>query len=234
LRGCYHPRKIVEPLISNGKRMNNSGDFLIKDGEQLILATNPFRFIYEDAIFLQKAAESASNRDLEARYARNSVLLFIVGMEALINRVLDCFICKDFPTFIREKIGDLPMDIKWYMAPLWCNDDPKVSTYEADKEPFQSFRELITIRNSYVHPRSKRMKLKILDAHRKIADYSDPDSLNWPQTKIPKDINHFDKKSALKAKEVVDSMIELLDGFLGGKIKKDNWWLTETVTKTSE
>lgn len=211
--------------------MNDQNAFLIRDGEELVLSSNPFKFLYEDALFFQKAAENATDRNLEVRYARNAVLLFVVGMEAMINRVFDCFINKGFPAFVKDKIVDLPLDIKWYMAPLWCSDDPKVLTYEADKEPFQSFRELITVRNSYVHPRSHRMKLKILDAHRKIVDYADPDTLNWPQTKIPKDLNHFDKKSALKAKEVIDSMIGLLDGFLGGKIKKDDWWVTETITK---
>ncbi len=211
--------------------MNDQNAFLIRDGEELVLSTNPFKFVYEDALFFQKAAENATDRNLEVRYARNAVLLFVIGMEALINRVFHYFIKDDFPAFVKEKICDLPLDMKWYMASLWCSDDPKALTYEADKEPFQSFRELIKIRNSYVHPFPQKWDLYVKMAQQKTVDYVDPNPLHWPQTKIPKDLHHFSKKSALKAKEVVDDMVNLLDGFLGGRIKRDDWWLTEIIDK---
>jgi len=211
--------------------MNEPRGFLIKDGDILLLSTNPFKFLYEDAISLQQASQNATVKDSEVRYARNSVLLFVVGMEALINRVYDTFVRTDLPAFVREKISDLPLDMKWYLAPIWCGNNEKETSYKVDEEPFQSFRELVKIRNSYVHPFPKKMALKIVDAKRKFVDYDDPSALLWPQTKIPKDLNHFDKNSALKAREVVDAMVELLDQFLSGKIKKDNWWLTETINK---
>ncbi|KPL00650.1 MAG: hypothetical protein AMJ91_03900 [candidate division Zixibacteria bacterium SM23_73_3] len=211
--------------------MNEPSGFRIEDGERLVLSTNPFRFQYRDAVFFQEAAEKAVKTPLEPCYARNSVLLFVLAMEALINRVLDRHIRMDFPAFLREKFLDLPLDMKWYMAPLWCSGDTKPSTYEIDKEPFQSFRELIKIRNWYVHAKPERKPMKVISAQRGIVDYTDLNNLTWPQTKIPKDLNPFDKKCASKAKQVVDEMISLLDQFLGGKIKKDDWWLTETIDK---
>ena len=172
---------------------------------------------------------------MERTYARTAVLLFVLATEALINRVLDCFVREDLPRFVKDKTSQLPLDMKWYMAPLLCADETHHTTFQAGREPFQSFRELIRIRNSCVHPFPTKQSLTLLEATSESLSFiSTTEPLEWPQTKIARDAHHMDKKSASRALRVVDHMIDLLDGYLGGRIKKEGWWMAKTFTPVRE
>lgn len=207
----------------------------IKDGDSFILDTNPFRFLYLAAESLIKDAEQAvtkNERQIEVNHSIGVIVVLLLSTEALINRVYECFLRSKFPRQIYEEImGKWSLTMKWYFAPLIYKSGGNNKTFDVKKEPWQSFSELKKIRDYFAHPKPAQFPFTVLDAKKKILDVNEGVIPRWPQTTIPKDLNHFRWNDAQTVLEIINKMIDKLDSFMGGTIKKDDWYLTEQMSK---
>ena len=215
--------------------LNNQKGIPIKDGDLFILYSNPFRFLYiaaESLIEDAKQAATKNNQQAEVNHSIGAIVLLLLSIEALINRVYEEFIKSKFPKLVNEEIKDKwSLTIKWYFAPLFFEFRDNATTFEVDKEPWQSFSELKKIRDYFAHPKPLSYPLTISNAEKKLMDYTEDDIPRWLQTKIPKDLNHLRVADAQKVLETIKQMIDKLDSFMGGIIKKDDWYLTEQIRK---
>jgi len=207
----------------------------IKDGDSFILDTNPFRFLYLAAESLIKDAEQAATKNehqVEVNHSIGAIVVLLLSTEALINRVYECFLRSKFPRRIYEEImGKWSLTMKWYFAPLLFKYRGNNKTFDVNKEPWQSFSELKKIRDYFAHPKPAQFPFTVLDAKKKILDVTGGDIPRWPQTRIPKDLNHLRGTDAQRVLEIINQMIDKLDSFMGGIIKKNNWYLTEQMSK---
>jgi hypothetical protein len=216
------------------------------------LITKPIRSIRTDIEYFLKKAQmcqenlaktnDAKNRELESIYSRSCLLLCVIFLEGLTNNIL-----KDFqvineaqlPEILRCKCGlnqkelnKISLENKIYLLPYLCSQDSKFKEeyFQRESGEFQELRELIKIRNSYVHPKQIRGKLEItMTADRKFLANNDFPQNFWPLTKIPRDIRLWQHNHAEKAKLIVDNIFKKLDNFLQGRLTKDNWLITEKI-----
>lgn len=193
---------------------------------------------YNDAkMFAKWAKNRVSDEDANPSiYARHSIISSVFASEALINRILNDF-SKDkdvFNTLEKSSILD-----KWYLAPyLCCDSEPSDKSFKKGEEPFQSFKELISIRNWLAHPKVEIYLNAQLDPNSTFTvgpseeDYPWLEMLKgeqWKQTKIPKNPFEIDYTHAKASIKIVDAMIEVLKEKLKGQIYEG--WLDEIIVK---
>jgi len=215
--------------------VNNQKGIPIKDGDQFVFYSNPFLFLRQAAKGLIKDAKQAAtqnDRQTEANHSLGAIALLLLSAEALINRVYEDFIKSKLPRKIYEEITDKwSFTMKWYFSPfLWGSGGPD-KTFKIDEEPWQSFSELKKIRDYFAHPKPLQYPLKVLDAAKKTVDFPAGDIPRWPQTQIPRDLHHLRASDAQKALDTLTRMIDKLDSLMDGVIKKEDWYLTEKMTK---
>lgn len=216
------------------------------------LITKPARFLLSDAdYFLRQArmcqenfakTKDASYLKLESSYSRICILICVVFLEGLVNNVLKDFqviVDHQIPDSLKRKCGldemevsKAPLEDKIYLIPYLCDESPRFEHefFKKGSKEFQELRELIRIRNSYVHPRPVRRKvdLEITPDRWFLVDDQFPQNF-WPLTKIPKDIYIFRHRDAAKAKSIIDNIFSKLDNFLQGRLTKDNWLERESI-----
>jgi hypothetical protein len=119
---------------------------------------NFFYMHYKDANkFLELAGEEFAKVPkgiLESYFARHCLLSAVFASEALINKV--------YGEFYVGKVGDdafitidkLSIPEKWLLAPKLCGAKDITQTFDKGGDVFQTFVELIKIRNSWVHPKT--------------------------------------------------------------------------------
>lgn len=203
---------------------------------------NFFYMHYNDAKMFAKWAEDR-NLDSDANpsiYARHGIISSVFASEALINRVLNDF-GKDrevFNTLEKASILD-----KWYLAPyLCCDSESSGNSFIKGEEPFQSFKELISIRNWLAHPKVEIYINAKLDPYSSISvgpsdeeEYPWLEMLKgeqWQQTKIPKNPFEIDYTHAKSSIKIIDYMIEALKSKLMGQMYEG--WLDEIVIKDKD
>lgn len=187
---------------------------------------NFFYMHFRDAQKLHEFSEQEPTK-LKSLYARHAIISIVFASEALINRIFNDFYLPDDGKKVIEKSSLLD---KWFMAPLLCGkNEPPGIKHSFSKEPFQSFKELIKIRNWLLHPKPGLFMPAfssgfILDRETNIAipwvDVLKGDK--WPQTKIP--LNPFEISSvdSLKAINILDELIKWLLNCFNGTID-ENW-----------
>jgi len=216
------------------------------------LITKPFRFIYSDAEYFLKKAQicqetfaktnNAKYKELEAIFSRSCLLFCVVFLEGLTNNILGDFqvVSEDqLPETLRRKCGlnqkelnKISLEDKIYLLPYLCSQDSKFGEeyFQRESKEFQELRELIRIRNSYVHPHPIKRKLQIeMTTDRKFLAKDEFPQNFWPLTKIPKDIFIFQYNHAERAKLITDNIFKKLDNFLQGRLTKDNWLINEKI-----
>lgn len=212
--------------------IDNQKGIPIKNGDQLVLHSNPFRFLYlaaEGLINDAKQAATQNDRQTEANHSLGAIGLLLQFAEALINRVYEEFIKSKLPKRIYEEILDRwSFTMKWYFAPSLWGSERTEKTFKVDEEPWQSFSELKKIRNYFAHLKPLQYPHTVLNAKEKTIAGDIP---RWSQTKIPKDLNHFRASDAQKVLDIITRMIDKLDSFMDGVIKKEDWYLTEKYEK---
>lgn len=173
---------------------------------------------------------------LKSFYARHAILSVVFAAEALIKRVLDDFL---LPGISSKNIQKLSTFDKWMIAPFICGKQIPIGTpFDKSKEPFQSLKEFIRIRNWLVHPSPG----KYLDA-RKSGDtilmagtgQEIPwvDTLQgdqWPQTGTPLNPFEIDENDAKKALDTLNLIVDELLSVFNEIIDKD--WLEELNLRT--
>jgi phosphotransferase system HPr-like phosphotransfer protein len=197
-------------------------------------------FVYlhaRDASKFVTLAEEEQSK-LKSLYARHAILSCVFAIEALANKIANEFyiLPSGYDTF--EKLG---LRQKVFILPLVCGKDRPIGhTFDQSKEPFQSFCELVNIRNWLVHPKTKNY----VDASKlpgRVVDSETGDeypwistdfSGTWPQTNIPLNPFELTGAHARNALNITDKLIsELLNLFDGLVTEK---WLDEVILKSKD
>src|SRR5574341_89282 len=158
---------------------DNQKGIPIKDGDQFVLYSNPFRFLRlaaEGLIEDAKQAATKNDKQTENNHSLGAIGLLLLCAEALINRVYEEFIKSKFPKRVYEEIIEKwSFTMKWYFSPfLWGSGGPD-KTFKVDEEPWQSFSELKKIRDFFAHPKPLQLPLMVSDAAKKTVDFQEGD-----------------------------------------------------------
>ncbi len=172
-----------------------------------------------DAELFCKLAK-AETSTLKSFYARHAILSVVFATEALINRVLDDFLLPGISTKNIEKLSTFD---KWIIAPFVCGKKIPVGTpFDKSKEPFQSLKELIRIRNWLVHPKPGEYLdaqktndiITMADTGQEIPWIDTLQGRQWPQTGIALNPFEIDENDAQKAFDTLNLIVkELLSIF---------------------
>ncbi len=217
---------------------------------------NFFYMYYNDAKKLVELAKKERSK-LKSFYARHAILSVVFASEAIINRVLDEFF---LPVSGKDLLESLGLRGKWYVAPLVCGkENPAGKTYNTSEEHFQSFSELVNIRNWLVHPKAAKfvdastddastitiikteqespwVECKIeenVETEQEIPWVDTIKGKMWPHMRIPVNPFELTAKHAQKALEVLDAMIKELKDLLKDVITDDWLWEIDIRPKQS-
>lgn len=201
---------------------------------------NFFYMHYNDARkFADWSVEYADGETNPSIYVRHSIISVVFAAEALINRVLAEFSVDQQVSGILERNGIIE---KWCMAPMVCGDRSKdVRPFDRGSEPFQSFQELIRIRNWLAHPKVDMYLEASLDTKSSVRDSESGEEYPWlemlrgkvwAQTEIPKNPFEVRSEHANAAIRVLDQMIEALSEKLDGRV--DERWLEVITVRDSD
>jgi hypothetical protein len=197
---------------------------------------NFFYMHYNDA---KKFAEWASAHDggkvHPSIYVRHAIMSVVFASEALINRVLAEFGRAPGLSEVLDKASILD---KWYLAPFLFAANVTPIPFDRGTDPFQSFKELVQIRNWLAHPKVDNFFDAELDLKSTISvgvsneEYPWLEMLKgkaWSQTKIPKNPFELDCTHAQSALRILDSMISALRSSLHGQMHEG--WLDLITVK---
>ena len=199
------------------------------------VSLNFYYLFKNDSLHLAESAEKEQSK-LKSVYARHSILSAVFASEAFINRIFDDFYVPGGYKLIERK---MPLEEKWMLAPLTCRPDPD-GTYDRSAQPFQSFSELIKIRNWFAHPKSDNFFPASLDSNSTITTENDeeipwisvlPGSI-WDMTQFPKNPFHLNEDHARTAIHIVDEMVSTLKVFLPEQVTDK--WIRGIVFKASD
>lgn len=199
---------------------------------------NFFYMHYNDAkLFAKWAEEKQQDKEVNPSiYARHAIIATVFASEALINRVLCDFSSDKNIYVILEKASTLD---KWYLVPhLCCGEGNTPEPFDKGAEPFQSFKELIDIRNFLAHPKvevflsAKSEPNSTISIGHSKEEYPWLDMLKgetWNQTNVPKNPFEIDHTHAYASIKILDSMIEILKDKLHSQIIEG--WLDQITVK---
>jgi hypothetical protein len=195
---------------------------------------NSFYYLYSDAQFLHnqvKAPELQRSFD-RVPLSRTAILLYVFSLEALVNRALAEFLSEPLRSFIMEREDRFSLEEKWKLLPRFASGLPSVS-FDESSYPWSHFRELVRLRNDFVHPKNDRQAYYRAFSTRRI------EPLDWNQfpremgvretdlvyrlNRIPRDPYSILPEHVDQVKKVVDDMINELDRLLQGRVRVENW-----------
>jgi hypothetical protein len=188
-----------------------------------------YEILLDDARALADKAGSGSPTPGHSNlFARHSILSTVLASEALINRVLAKFCSAP----IYEGIDRLSLTDKWLVGPILCW---QLGTFAIGAEPFQSFAELVRIRNGLVHPKAgvyvaakykgETVLVMSEDGTEILSELpliTVVDSPVWPQTGIPKNPQKIMGSHARRAIGVLEKMEKKLIELSGNAITHDS------------
>ncbi len=215
-------------------------------GDILWTNINSFHYLYQDAEYLHSLAKDEKYKDTfdRVRFSRTSILLYIVSLEALINRVMDNFLLGEKRKFIVEREAKFSIQDKWLLVPLLYNSEEE-ETFDTSNYPWSHFNELVNARNDFVHPKHDRAAFYKVTGEKKVdvielneipneipQEYNITETkLFYRNTKIPKDPYSLLPEHIDIVKKVVDDTIDKLDELIGGQVMKDNWLTSDSLVK---
>jgi len=201
-------------------------------------AVNNFHYLYQDAGYLHGIATKPEMEPTfeKTQLSRTAIVLYIVSLEALINRAMEAFVSSPLREFFLEREQRFELKDKWRLLPLLAGGSV---SFDEGKYPWSHFKELVDLRNDYLHPKHARM------AYLKIAGPLQVVPLDWNeipegfpatetdivyrQTRIPRDPYSVRPVHVDAVKKVVDDTVKELDRLLGGKVTED--WLHQDQLK---
>ena len=194
---------------------------------------NLFYLHYRDAQKFHELATEDKTK-LKSFYARHSILAIIFAFEALINKIYSEYYTPDQELSIIEKLSTRE---KWLLAPLVCAiENPtrtrQIGTFGKSREPFQSFSELLTIRNWLVHPKTGYFipaiktpwTISILESDKEVPWIETRKGTLWPQTRIPKNPFEITEKHSQTALDCFQNMFDELVRLFDGVFTQDWVW----------
>ncbi|MCK5126721.1 MAG: hypothetical protein KAR42_10740 [candidate division Zixibacteria bacterium] len=213
----------------------NCYNYLIDDAEQLLIL----------------AKDKYNMRTFKCtQYCRTAILLYILALEALINRAMDEFLPVNIRSFFLEREQRLSQIDKWELLPMFCSE-PLTNNIDKSKYPWSVLKELIRIRNDFVHPKHNRTIFMKVIANKTfdnldIGDIPDKlyyktkdgkshqiknSDLMYSQTRLPKDPYSYRPEDVEKIRTYVFDIVTWLDKLMSGRIFKDKWCTSDNMTK---
>lgn len=171
-------------------------------------------------------------------YVRHAIISVVFASEALINRVLMEF---SVDRSIAETLERSSILDKWYLAPLLCTDSASKGLFDKGADPYQSFKELVQIRNWLAHPKVENFLDAELDRNSTITIAKSRESYPWlemlkgevlSKTKIPANPFEMNHEHAQASIVVLESMISALRAKLSGKLNDE--WLEQITIKDAD
>ena len=194
---------------------------------------NLFYMHFKDA---SKFLELAKHEDtpLKSFYARHSILSSVFACEAMINRVYNNYYIGEADL---QKIERFSIEEKWLLSPRLCKTEHfNGLAFRKGEEPFQSLKEIIKIRNWFVHPKADEFVEAVVDGTISYGDLLNIPYVRtikgksvWPQTKIPINPFEIDEKHAENVLKNIEQMIDILLKIFESII--DRRWLLEFTFK---
>jgi hypothetical protein len=197
-------------------------------------------FVYlhtRDAQKFVQLAEAEQSK-LRSFYARHAILSCVFAVEALSNKIASEFylLPSGYDSF--EKLG---LRQKVFALPLVCGKGQPIGrTLDQSKEPFQSFCELVAIRNWMVHPKTTTY-VEASTLPGTIMDHETGDQFpwietdfggTWPQTGIPLNPFELTGKHARKALDITEKLISELLTLFDGLVTEA--WLDEIILQSKD
>jgi hypothetical protein len=218
LEGMSHER-IVEALARSTFRMPHPD-------AQVIVKDNPCSYLLADAQHMLRQAQKATRHEsrlTEALYARSSILLHCISLEAVINFVLVYTEARS-----SRSLKDLSHREKWLRASLdgmaaqgvfngkngeRYKPGDHVHTFDIASRQFGIHQELMRIRNDVVHLKPSFRFTKARSLRKELKD-----TRRYPLTKVPYDISQWRHKHAENVAKHVWALVRALNGFMMGRI----------------
>jgi hypothetical protein len=79
---------------------------------------NSFHYLYQDAEWFRSLALTHPKSFDEVRICRTGILLYVLSLEALINRAMAEFVPDPLRTFLLEREANLCLQDKWLLLPM--------------------------------------------------------------------------------------------------------------------
>lgn len=198
---------------------------------------NFFYLHWKDAQKLVQWSEEANGK-LRSLYARHAILSCVFAVEALTNKILnDFYILPNGSKYyerlhIREKVFSLPF--------VCGKEHPVGHTFDVSKEPFQSFSELVYIRNWLVHPQNGRFVpanrvdglIYIAGTDEELPWIETDFGHAWPHTQIPVNPFELTGEHARKAFSLTENFINELRSIFNETVT--DRWLDEIVIRSKD
>ena len=200
---------------------------------------NSYHYLYQDAEYFQQLATRPEiSSSFEAvRLSRTALLLYILSLEALINRAWDHFLPANVHDFFLEREDRYSLEDKWLLLPMLVGNGQ--DQFDRSRYPWSHFAEMIRIRNEYVHSKHDRPAYYEAVTQKKFRPFpwnAIPDDLPlretdliYRQTRVPKDPYSVKAEHVETIRSIVDAMVIELDRLLGGRILKDNWYRNDAM-----
>ena len=190
---------------------------------------------YKDALKFHNLAEDEKSK-LKSLYVRHSIISAVFALEAMINRVLFEF-CLFKPHL--DSFEKLSIVEKWLTCPLVCGKDfPVGKTFDNSGEPFQSFQELVRIRNWFVHPKHTEFvpatktpwTIHVEETDKTIPWVETEKGDVWPHTQIPRNPFELVESHSEKAIKVFEFMKNELLKLFKDVFDEDWLWTLKLIT----
>ncbi len=201
---------------------------------------NSFHYLYTDARLLHDRAKTPELQQSFERVplSRTAILLYVFSLEALVNRALAEFLAEPLRSFVMEREDRFSLEEKWNLLPRFAGAAAPMS-FDESSYPWSHFRELVRLRNDFVHPKHDRKAYyRALSTHRiEPLDWKQFPSemgvretdLVYRQNRIPRDPYSILPEHVDQVRKVVDDMISELDRLLQGRVRAENWLGKDTL-----
>jgi hypothetical protein len=199
---------------------------------------NFFYLHWRDAQKLVEWADENRESKLRSLYARHAILSCVFAVEAMTNKLVSDFYLN--PTGLKS-FQKLPLRDRLFALPLVCGiGQPVGRTLDQSKEPFQSFSELVDIRNWLVHPKGGTFigartvygSIRLANTAEDVPIIETEFGSHWPHTKIP--VNPFEL-TELHAHQVLDitrSLISEIKSLFDGILTEE--WFDEITFRSRD
>lgn len=188
---------------------------------------NRFDKCYRDAKRLEDVIRNRATKRFTLHldtgtFLRASAVLYVASLEALINRVAAAFLPPLVARLVESDRRGLPHAEKWAVVPLLAGAPAGL---DQGAEPWQSFRELIAIRNDLVHPPADSEEFaELFDVAPGEPDFDWPsDQPSYPHTGLARDSEAWGLSDIERIRRTVDLMIGELQRLLPTKVTSE--WL---------
>jgi len=193
-------------------------------------ALNHYALLKHDADRMAAFASQHADSPLQTCFTRSAVLLYVVSLEALINRVIEDF----WPASSTRAKGDVkqwPTADKWHKVPLEiCG-----KTFDRGTVPFQYLKALIDLRNDFVHAKPDTFRVIWEYRHDHVNNRKQlspsPKQPKYPHIGLFKAPSEWIPQDAETVKRATEELVAGLASLLSNKIT--NQWLTSDVLESS-